>query len=187
VIALLGAIKSFQLQAINFDQTEFSKLSIKFLRGANMNVETMSLKQLQTELKKFAKMTKAMGPILFCVRQQMKKQGRKGEGWGAWVEANLHITVRTANTWASDWARANGKMPKTTSGKISRSKQADLYIPVRIPRQECREWFTEAKEKEFHNALVKYGNERAFKEWVEYLIKKVADDNANANALPAVA
>jgi hypothetical protein len=61
-----------------------------------MNFEMMSLEQLQTELKKFAKMTKPMAPRLLYLREKMRKQGsRTGEGWSHWVEENLRITVRT--------------------------------------------------------------------------------------------
>jgi len=132
-----------------------------------MNIAKMSEEQLQTELKKLAKMTKAMGPMLFHLREKMKAQGRKGEGWGHWVKANLPITLRTADTWASDWGRANGKQVPETSGKISKGKQANV-IPFKLERPE---WFTKAEEEAFHQAIEIVGDLKAFQIMYEAVIK----------------
>jgi hypothetical protein len=67
-----------------------------------------------------------MGPYLYWLRAKLKAQGarndlkNKREGFGPWVEANLHITRKTADTWANDWAIENGLMEKSTSGKSSK-------------------------------------------------------------------
>lgn len=143
-----------------------------------MNFETMSLEQLQAELKKFAKMTKAMGPMLFYLRQQMRKQGsRTGKGWGPWVKANLSITRRTADTWANEWAYSHGKM-KRTSGKISRSKRAEVY-KFSAPKPE---WFDKSKEKELVHAIDVVGDLRAFQIFFEAVTKAANGKALTANA-----
>jgi hypothetical protein len=142
-----------------------------------MNFESMSLEQLQAKLKKLSKATKEMGPMLFHLREKMRKQGVKGQGWSHWVKANLPITVRTADTWASEWAYANGKM-KRTSRKISKGKIANVYtFAVRVPRPE---WLNKTKEKELANAIEVVGDLRAFQIFFEAVTKA-----ANGKALSA--
>jgi hypothetical protein len=68
----------------------------------------------------------SMAECLYWLRKKMRAQGArndqkkdKPEGFGAWCEANLHITRRTADKWADAWAIAQGlkkpskKTPKT--------------------------------------------------------------------------
>ena len=84
-------------------------------------VEDLSVPQLKTKLVAAAKETKeAMAEMLYYLRQKIKAQGKKGEGFGAWVEDNLGITRRTADNWANEWAEEEGISKKPTSGKNSK-------------------------------------------------------------------
>ncbi len=85
-------------------------------------LEKLSIDELQLALRKYAAVTKEqMAPLLYYLRLKLKKQGsRKGEGFGAWVEANLLFTRRTADTWANEWGAALGLMKPPTSRKISK-------------------------------------------------------------------
>ncbi len=67
-----------------------------------------------------------IGEYLYWLRAKLKAQGArndlksKREGFGPWVEANLHITRKTADKWADDWAEdQNPKLP--TSRKTTKS------------------------------------------------------------------
>ena len=100
-----------------------------------MSPEKLSVEQLQSALKECVGTTKEkMAPLLYYLRLKLRKQGsRKGEGFDAWVKANLPFTRRTADTWANEWGVAHGLMKERTSRKISRSwvphspKEDDLY------------------------------------------------------------
>jgi hypothetical protein len=69
-----------------------------------------------------------IGPCLYWLRAKLKAQGArndlksKREGFGPWVEANLHITRKTADKWADDWAIEEGLLkPKKTFSKATKS------------------------------------------------------------------
>jgi hypothetical protein len=73
-----------------------------------------------------------MGPYLYWLRTKLKAQGARNDlkgdkqGFGPWVEANLPISRKTADTWANDWAIEEGLMPKPTSGKSSKGSGGGL-------------------------------------------------------------
>lgn len=64
------------------------------------------------------------GGYLYWLRAKLKAQGARNdlkkqrEGFGPWVEDNLHITRKTADVWADDWAEENN-LP--TSRKTTKS------------------------------------------------------------------
>jgi len=78
----------------------------------------ISDRELKSALKRFAPRLKElrtnMAPLLAELRKRMNAQGRKGEGFGAWVEKNLPITRRTADLWADEFEG------KETSRNISK-------------------------------------------------------------------
>jgi hypothetical protein len=84
--------------------------------------DTLSVSQLKSALKHCVRVTKErMAPLLYYLRQRLKKQGsRSGEGFGAWVSANLPFTRRTADLWANEWAEAKG-LRTPTFRNISKS------------------------------------------------------------------
>jgi hypothetical protein len=90
-------------------------------------VSKFTISQLKSRLVHHAKRNRAvMAPLLFELRKRIKAQGRKAEGFGAWVESHLDMSRRTADRWADDWAIAHGlkKPPKraTTFGQLTKSK-----------------------------------------------------------------
>lgn len=126
-----------------------------------------------------------MAPLLFHLRIHIRKQGsRKGLGFGAWVTANLSITRRTADTWANDYGVKNGLMkPRSaTSRNISKSpadkKRADVFRFTSARPS----WFTVEIEKEFHEALVKVGDQRAIRLMVEAVLEAAKPKTMAAGA-----
>ena len=90
--------------------------------------EDLSITELNSKLIHAAKRSRElMAPMLYYLRQKIKAQGsrndlrRRSEGFGQWVEKNLPITRRTADTWANEWAVAQGLKKSPTSRKISKS------------------------------------------------------------------
>jgi len=76
----------------------------------------------------------SMAECLYWLRKKMRAQGArndkkkdKPEGFGAWCERNLHITRRTADQWANDWAIAQGlkKAPKKTLKTFGKTSKSD--------------------------------------------------------------
>lgn len=84
------------------------------MKNEKISVETLSEEQLKSQLKSYDKRylkpaKQYMAPLLYHLRSKLKMQGsRTGKGFGAWVDANLSITRRTADLWANDWAKKNG-------------------------------------------------------------------------------
>jgi hypothetical protein len=106
-----------------------------------MKAENLSVLELQSRLqniwRKHEKLCRqAMGEYLYWLRKKMRAQGARNDkkdkpvGFGAWCEENLHITRRTADKWADDWASAQGlKKPSEkelkTFRKDSRSDESN--------------------------------------------------------------
>lgn len=129
-------------------------------------IEQMDVPELKAKLVEASRITKGqMAPMLYFLRLKLKKQGsRNGEGFGAWVEANLSwfITRRTADLWADEWGIENGLMePRNpTSRNISKGQRAAAQIyRFSTPRPS---WLNEDKEKELHSAIELIGDLRAF-------------------------
>jgi hypothetical protein len=97
--------------------------------------ENLSISELKAKLKLVAEQTReSMAEMLYWLREKLKAQGarndlrRKKEGFEAWCEANLYISRRTADRWATEWAEANGKKKKSrkrTSGHRGRRSLND--------------------------------------------------------------
>jgi hypothetical protein len=95
--------------------------------GMPSKFEKLTINQLKSKLVHAAKRSRElMAPMLYYLRKKIKAQGsrndlrRKPEGFGQWVEKNLPITRRTADTWADEWAVAQGLKKPPTSRKISK-------------------------------------------------------------------
>jgi hypothetical protein len=74
----------------------------------------LSVKELQSLLKNmFGRYKQTMGPLLYWLREKVKAKGKKGQGFGVWVEANLEDMSRdTADRWADEYAISQGLKPK---------------------------------------------------------------------------
>jgi hypothetical protein len=126
-----------------------------------------------------------MAPLLFYLRASLKRQGKKGEGFGPWVDANLSITRRTADLWANEWGIKNGKLKKrkATSRKLSKGwgtpAQDDVYNLVMA-------FSDEAERTRFDDAVDFLGLARAqsviYKAVVEEYENATAAEKANATS-----
>jgi len=95
---------------------------------AVVDPKDLSVKDLKSWLLDVtADYSEEIGQYLYWLRAMLKGQGArndlksKREGFGPWVEANLHITRKTADKWADDWAEENN-LP--TSRKTTKSSQS---------------------------------------------------------------
>jgi hypothetical protein len=85
----------------------------------------LPIEALESRLKGlFGHYKQQMGPLLYWLREKLKAQGKKDQGFGAWVEANLDISRDTADRWADEYAideglkpKPLGKMPKGEPGQ----------------------------------------------------------------------
>lgn len=89
------------------------------------SLEKLSVTQLQTKLarvwKKYQRAAeRTMAPLLYYLRKRVNAQGKKGSGFGVWVEDHLDISRRTADRWADDWAISKGLMKERKRGKTFR-------------------------------------------------------------------
>ena len=93
--------------------------------SAKVSLEKLSIQQLKSKLttawgryQRAAERT--MAPLLYYLRKRLNAQGKKGEGFGVWVEDHLDISRRTADRWADCWAVAHGLMKERKRGKTFR-------------------------------------------------------------------
>jgi hypothetical protein len=63
---------------------------------------------------------RTMAPLLYHLRKLLNAQGKKGAGFGVWVEDHIDISRRTADRWADTWAIHNGLMKERKRGKTFR-------------------------------------------------------------------
>jgi hypothetical protein len=93
------------------------------------DLSSLSIEQLQHQLKecwvRYEKAAKEeMAPCLYYFREKVKKQGsRSGEGFCNWVEANLGLSLSTANRWADDYARERGYKTRKVASQSATSSQ----------------------------------------------------------------
>lgn len=105
-----------------------------------MSSGTLSIPKLKAELMKLGAKSKE---LLYHLRQKLKAQGKRGEGFGDWVEKNLDITRRTADRWADAYAISIGE--KTTSRqKVQRwvpgpRRIDDNLYPLELEFPDCEE------------------------------------------------
>lgn len=112
----------------------------------------LTLKQLKSRLIRLAKRSRAaMAPLLYRLREKIKAQGKKGEGFGVWCERHLEISRRTADRWADNYARKHGL--KTFSHLTKRPpKQSTKTVDGKVTIQVS--WVaTEAQQDEFIQAM----------------------------------
>lgn len=88
-------------------------------------LEKLSVSQLQSKLSRaWSRYQRAaertMAPLLYYLRKRVNAQGKKGAGFGVWVEDNLDISRRTADRWADTWAIGKGLMKERKRGKTFR-------------------------------------------------------------------
>jgi hypothetical protein len=78
------------------------------------NLDEEQLKAaIKSEWKKHERLAKkSMGPLFYWLREKLKAQGTRHEGFGAWVAQNLDITRRTADRWADWYGLENGLMTR---------------------------------------------------------------------------
>jgi hypothetical protein len=141
----------------------------------------MDIKQLKAALvkawKKHSQLKKEMAPLLSDLRKALRKQGnRKGEGWGAWVEAgHIGICLRTANRWADEY---DGK----TSSQKSRSGLKARAAATRIPplfNNPRPSWLNEERWNRLEKAIDDIGDNDALLMVYELLTgEKVAEAKA---------
>lgn len=131
-------------------------------------IEQLNIAELKSGLIDAAKQSQEeMAPLLYYLRAKLKARGQVGKGFGAWVQDNLVITRRTADTWANDWAISQGlkKTPAAkTSGKISRSSLAEPITISSGPRKVCCNlsiWITEAAQEALLFTWGRLGEEAA--------------------------
>lgn len=111
--------------------------------------------------------SKEMGPPLYWLREKLRARGSRNDlsgqdkGFAAWVEANLEVTRRTADSWANDYAVANGLIKrKLTSGNASTSSETnedDDFYEQELRKQgkliQINYWVTQKLHKQYEEAL----------------------------------
>jgi hypothetical protein len=108
------------------------------LKEIIVKAENQSVSELKSKLqniwRKHEKLCReSMGEYLYWLRKKMRAQGArndkkdKPEGFGIWCQDNLHITRRTADQWANDWAVGEGlrKPPKKTVKTFGKTSKSD--------------------------------------------------------------
>lgn len=131
-----------------------------------------------------------IGQYLYWLRAKLKAQGArndlksKREGFGPWVEANLHVTRKTADKWADDWAEEND-LPtsrKTTKGGKDKDKGAGggggrIVDGQRIVYYNMTLKITEAQQQELILAWERLGDDHATQLVLDTVVAaaKVAD------------
>jgi len=142
----------------------------------------LSIQDLKSWLRDItADHSEEIGPCLYWLRAKLKAQGArndlksKREGFGPWVEANLHITRKTADKWADAWAVEAGLMkPKTFSKTTKSSGDGDGKYGGRTGP--CIVYYTmtlkitEAQQEELIRAWETLGDEHATKLILDTLV-----------------
>ena len=149
-----------------------------------MTPADLSIEELKSELinlgAKYAKDSKA---LMYHLRKKLKAQGKRGEGFGEWVEKNLDITRRTADRWADEYEISIGE--KSTSRQnvqkwIPGPRQTDdnLY-PLELEFDDREEL------KAFHQAVARLQHEKRLKPVIYEAVlaaAKVRKPNENAHS-----
>jgi hypothetical protein len=112
-----------------------------------MDPANLSVPELKSALIKLGAKSKE---LLYLLRKKIKAQGKRGEGFGDWVEKNLEISRRTADRWADEYAVSIGEKP--TSGQNvqkfvpgSRRTDDNLYpLELEFDNREERTLFNQA-------------------------------------------
>lgn len=111
--------------------------------------------------------SKEMGPLLYWLREKLRARGSRNDlsgqdkGFAAWVEANLDVTRRTADSWANEYAVANGLIKrKLTYGNASNSSEInedDDFYDQELRKQgkliQINYWVTQKLHKQYEEAL----------------------------------
>ena len=111
--------------------------------------------------------SKEMGPPLYWLREKLRARGSRNDlsgqdkGFAAWVEANLEVTRRTADSWANDYAVANGLIKrKLTYGNASISSEAhpdDDFHAAELRKHgrmiQINYWVSQKDHKQYEQAL----------------------------------
>jgi hypothetical protein len=111
--------------------------------------------------------SKEMGPLLYWLREKLRAPGSRNDlrqqdkGFGAWVEENLDVTRRTADSWANAYAFENGlRERKPTYGNPSTGSEAhedDDFYDQELRKQgkliQINYWVTQKLHKQYEEAL----------------------------------
>jgi hypothetical protein len=121
-------------------------------------VSILTIRQLKSRLVHIAKRSRSsMAPLLWQLRERIKAQGKKGEGFGVWCEKHLDISRRTADRWADEYARKHSLKTFRQMTK-SRPKQNDKTADGKVTIQVS--WVaTKAEEEQFIEAMGVLGQE----------------------------
>jgi transposase len=144
----------------------------------------MSAEQLKAALvkvwKKHSQLKKEMAPLLSDLRKALRKQGsRKGEGWGAWVEAgHIGISLKTANRWANEYEGKTTSSQKSRSGLKARAAEAQVVAFIKSPRPS---WMTDEKKKQLDQAIEIVGDQRALQLFFDAVTQAAAQQASRAN------
>jgi hypothetical protein len=87
--------------------------------------------------------------LLYHLRTKLKAQGKRGEGFGEWVEENLEISRRTADRWADEYAVSIGEKPfrQNVQKWAPRFRQPDdnlCQVELELDNPEERKLFIQA-------------------------------------------
>lgn len=128
-----------------------------------MKLEKLSDDQLKSALvtawKRHSLLKKEMAPLLSELRKRLRSQGnRKGEGWGAWVEAgHIGICLRTANRWADEYEDKPTSSKKSRSGLKARTADAPVWkFLAPMPT-----WLNKERQQKLNKALDDLGDLKA--------------------------
>jgi hypothetical protein len=147
-----------------------------------MDIEKLSTKQLQAELKKLAKPLQAdFAPLLYHLREKMKTPGKAG-GWGFWVRKHLPFSLKTATNWANEYGVEHRLMEvkqRATSGKSARGSQPDVFQFV-VPRPK---WLPKQQAKELQRVIRSaFANQEAFQIFFDAVMKAAHGKALSAHA-----
>jgi hypothetical protein len=141
--------------------------------SSNSELEKLDEEQLKAAIKSAWKKVeriaaKEMGPLLYWLREKLKARGSRNDlrdqdkGFGAWVEANLDVTRRTADSWANQYAFANGLRERNpTYGNLSKgsdeSDSALQHFADELEQNGCmiqfKLWVKRKDHKQYQQAL----------------------------------
>jgi hypothetical protein len=146
----------------------------------------LTVTQLQSELKKtwqrYSAVKAEMSPLLYELRRKLRAQGKKGEGWAAWVEAgHIGISLKTANRWADEIAGEKGTSSRKSRGGL---KARAAETPVWKFSAPTTAWFTSERQRELNEAIQIVGDNRAAQLIYEAITAEV--ERRNGGFSPAI-
>jgi hypothetical protein len=146
----------------------------------------LRIANLKSELIKLgAKYAEDSKTLLYHLRTELKAQGKRGEGFGDWVEKNLEISRRTADRWADEYAVSIGEKPTSRQdvqkwAPAPRRTDDNLY-PLEL------EFDNREERTIFHHAVAILQREKTLQQVIKHAVlaaaAKVKKPNENAHSL----